>query len=266
MSDKIAALRARKGGTPIVCLTAYTAAIAHVLDRHVDLLLVGDSAAMVVYGMSTTVGISLETMIGHGKAVVQASTRAIVIVDLPAGTYTSREQALKTARRVMTETGCDGVKLEGGVAMAATIQHLTEANIPVMAHIGLLPQSVEETGGYRVQGKTDEDAARMLADGLAVERAGAFAVVIECSMEAASRAVTQSVRIPTIGIGASALCDGQVLVTDDMLGLTGGKLPRFVKRYADLDAVISAAVEDYAREVRDRRFPARAHLYFPKDT
>lgn len=262
---KVSALRARKGSTPIVCLTAYTTPFAKLIAPHVDLILVGDSLGMVLYGMSTTVGVSLDMMIAHGRAVVGAANGTVVIVDLPAGTYEdSPEQALRSARRVMQETGCDGVKLEGGVEMAPMISAITQADIPVMAHIGLMPQSVEKLGGYRVQGRSAEDAARMQADGLAVQAAGAFSVVIECSMEPVAQAITKALDIPTIGIGGSAQCDGQILVSDDMLGLTQGKLPRFVKQYGDIGAQISAAVTDYAQEVQARSFPAPEHLYFPK--
>ena len=266
MSEKTEALRARKGGAPIVCLTAYSAPMARIFDRHADLLLVGDSVAMVLYGMATTVGISIEAMIMHGKAVRNSSTSAAVIVDMPAGSYEiSPEQALTSARRIMDEVGCDGVKLEGGVEMAPTIKRITDAGIPVMAHIGLTPQSVEKLGGYRVQGKTDKDGKRMMADAHAVEAAGAFGVVIECSMEPVANQITRAISIPTIGIGASTNCDGQILVSEDMLGITAGKLPRFVKHYADIGTLIDAAAGQYAQEVRDRKFPASEHLYHPRE-
>ena len=266
MSNKIEALRARKGGTPIVCLTAYSAPMARALDPHTDLLLVGDSVAMVLYGEPTTVGISIETMILHGKAVSRNATTSIVIVDMPSGTYeTSPEQALLSARRIVDETGCDGVKLEGGVKMAPAIKRITQAGIPVMAHIGLMPQSVEELGGYKIQGKTPDDAERMLADARAVEAAGAFSVVIECSLEPVADKLTQAISVPTIGIGGSATCDGQILVSEDMLGITAGKLPRFVKKYAEIGTLVTDAAEQYANEVQARSFPAHEHLYHPKE-
>lgn len=266
MSNKTELLRARKGGTPIVCLTAYSAPMAHALDPHTDLLLVGDSVAMVLYGEPTTVGISIDTMILHGKAVSRNAATSVVIVDLPAGTYeTNPEQALLSARRIVDETGCDGVKLEGGVEMAPAIERITQAGIPVMAHIGLIPQSVEKLGGYKIQGKTPEDAQRMLADARAVEAAGAFSVVIEASMEPVADQITRAISIPTIGIGGSANCDGQILVTEDLLGITVGKLPRFVKKYADIGGQIGDTAAQYARDVQGRTFPGHEHLYHPKE-
>jgi len=260
------AIRARKGGEPVVCLTAYTAPTARIMDPHVDLLLIGDSVAMTLYGMTTTVGISLDTMIGHGRAVSGAASRACVVLDLPAGTYEdSPEQALASARRAMAEAGVDAVKLEGGVDMAPQIRAIVDAGIPVMAHVGLLPQSVEKLGGYKVQGKSDEAAARLVEDARAVEAAGAFCVVVEATIEAVAVEITRAVSIPTIGIGASAECDGQVLVSDDMLGLHGNHVPKFVKLYADLEGVIGKAVADYAQEVRARSFPTAAQTYARKN-
>lgn len=266
MNDKIIRLKQRKGAAPIVCLTAYSASIAKLISPHVELILVGDSLGMVLYGMPSTVGVTLEMMMAHGRAVMDAAEGPVVVVDLPAGTYeVSPAQALASAQRIVAETRCDAIKLEGGADMAPMIAAITEAGIAVMGHIGLMPQSVEKLGGYRVQGKTTEDGARMMADALAVQTAGAFALVVECCMEPVARAITEAIDIPTIGIGGSAACDGQILVTDDMLGLTRGKLPRFVKKYADVGAVVSGAAADYAREVQARAFPANEHLYFPKE-
>lgn len=255
-------IRRAKGGTPIVCLTAYTYPIARLLDRHVDLMLVGDSVAMVLHGHATTLGASLEMMIAHGQAVMRGSARACVVVDLPAGSYEdSAAQAVASARRVVEETGCQAVKLEGGVAMAGQIGAIVEAGIPVMGHIGLLPQSVEKDGGYKIKGRTDENVAGLFADALAVEGAGAFSLVIEGTIERVAADITRRISIPTIGIGASGDCDGQILVIDDMVGLTVDRVPKFVKEYADLRQVISHAAELYAAEVRNRTFPGPAHVF-----
>jgi 3-methyl-2-oxobutanoate hydroxymethyltransferase len=259
------AIRARKGGEPVVCLTAYTAPRTRIMDPHVDLILIGDSVAMTLYGMKSTVGISLDAMILHGRAVAGAASHACVVLDLPAGTYEdSPEQAVASARRAMEEAGVDAVKLEGGAEMAPQIRAIVDAGIPVMAHVGLLPQSVEKLGGYKVQGKSDEGAARLVEDAKAVEAAGAFCVVVEATIEAVAVEITKAVGIPTIGIGASADCDGQILVSDDMLGLHGNSVPKFVKLYADLEGVIGEAVAAYAKEVRARAFPTSAQTYARK--
>ncbi|ESY69632.1 MULTISPECIES: 3-methyl-2-oxobutanoate hydroxymethyltransferase [Mesorhizobium] len=255
-------IRQRKGGTPLVCLTAYTYPVARLLDPHVDLLLVGDSVAMVLHGHQTTLGASLEMMIAHGQAVMRGSAKACVVVDMPAGTYEdSAAQAVASARRIVDETGCQAVKLEGGVDMAGRIAAIVATGIPVMGHIGLLPQSVEKEGGYKIKGRTDENVAALVADALAVEKAGAFSVVIEGTIEAAAADITRRIAIPTIGIGASADCDGQILVIDDMVGLTVDRVPKFVKEYADLRSVIAHAAERYALEVRSRTFPGPAHVF-----
>lgn len=255
-------IRRRKGGIPLVCLTAYTYPVARLLDPHVDLLLVGDSVAMVLHGHATTLGASLEMMIAHGQAVMRGSAKACVVVDMPAGSYEdSAEQAVASAQRIVDETGCQAVKLEGGVEMAAQIAAIVAAGIPVMGHIGLLPQSVEKDGGYKIKGRTDETIAALMADALAVEEAGAFSVVIEGTIEAVAADITRRIAIPTIGIGASGDCDGQILVIDDMVGLTVDRVPKFVKEYADLRRVIANAAERYAAEVRDRTFPGPAHVF-----
>ncbi|TJV02879.1 MAG: 3-methyl-2-oxobutanoate hydroxymethyltransferase [Mesorhizobium sp.] len=260
-------IRQRKGGTPLVCLTAYTYPVARLLDPHVDLLLVGDSVAMVLHGHQTTLGASIEMMIAHGQAVMRGSARACVVVDMPAGTYEdSAAQAVGSARRIADETGCQAVKLEGGVDMAGRIAAIVAAGIPVMGHIGLLPQSVEKEGGYKIKGRTNEDVAALVADALAVEKAGAFSVVIEGTIEAIAADITHRIAIPTIGIGASADCDGQILVIDDMVGLTVDRVPKFVKEYADLRGVIAHAAERYASEVRSRTFPGPAHVFSSKNT
>ncbi|MBC7137119.1 MAG: 3-methyl-2-oxobutanoate hydroxymethyltransferase [Oceanibaculum nanhaiense] len=255
-------IRARKGKEPLVCLTAYTAPIAKLLDRHVDLLLVGDSLAMVVYGMDSTLGVSLDMMIAHGKAVTRGAKRACVVVDLPFGSYEeSPEAAYRSAARVLAETGCAAVKLEGGLAMAPTIRFLADRHIPVLAHIGLTPQSVNAFGGFRVQGRGEEQAAQVMADAHAVTQAGAFAVVIEGVPEPLGRAITEAIEIPTIGIGASPACDGQILVTDDMLGLFSDFTPKFVKRFASLSGSVEAAAQAYAAEVTARSFPGPEHCF-----
>lgn len=254
----------RKGGAPIVMLTAYAAPVARLLDKHVDILLVGDSLGMVVYGMENTLGVTLDMMIAHGRAVAAASSRALVVVDMPFGSYQeSPAQAFAASARVLAETGAQCVKLEGGCEMAATIRFLTERGVPVMGHVGLMPQRVHAMGGYRYQGRSEEAAAAIAEDALAVEEAGAFSLVIEGVKEEVARAVTQKLRIPSIGIGASPACDGQVLVIDDLLGLTENA-PGFVKRYADLASIIDHAASAYAEEVKNRVFPGPEHCFKSK--
>ena len=251
----------QKNATPIVVLTAYTAPVARLLDPHVDVLLVGDSLGMVLYGMDGTESVTLEMMIAHGRAVVSASSQALVVVDMPFGSYeTSAEQAVASAQRIMQQTGAQAVKLEGGRDRAAQIQAIVAAGIPVMGHVGLMPQRAAELGGFKTQGKTPEQAESILQDALAVQQAGAFAVVIEATLEPVARSVTQQLAIPTIGIGASSECDGQVLVIDDMLGLSA-RTPKFVKKYADLAGQIEQAARAYAEDVRSRRFPSEAFVF-----
>lgn len=259
------AIRRRKGGAPVVCLTAYTYPIARLLDPHVDLLLVGDSVAMVLHGHANTLGATMEMMALHGQAVMRGARRACVVVDMPAGSYeNSAGEALASARRLVDETGCHAVKLEGGTDMADRIAAIVGAGIPVMAHIGLQPQSVEKEGGYRIKGRTREDVERLLADAEAVEKAGAFSVVIEGTMEPVAAEIARRLSIPTIGIGASAACDGQVLVIDDAVGLTVDRVPKFVKEYADLRGAVAEAARRYAADVRARRFPGPEHVFQPK--
>ena len=258
-------LQGRKGGTPLVCLTAYTAPMARLLDVHADVLLVGDSLGMAVYGMETTLDVSVEMMINHGRAVAKTAERACVVVDLPFGSYQeSPEQAFRTAARVLAETGASAVKLEGGQEMADTVRFLIARGVPVMGHVGLTPQAVNQLGGFRIQGRDEAAAERIRADATAIARAGAFSIVVEGVVEPLAREITRAVKIPTIGIGASADCDGQVLVSEDMLGLFGEKTPRFVKHYARLDQTIDAAVRQYAEEVRQRSFPEAAHVIRPR--
>lgn len=258
----VADLEARKGGEPIVCLTAYSASVARLLDPQVDLLLVGDSLGMVLYGLETTLGVELETMIRHGQAVMRGSKRACVVVDMPFGSYqASPAEAFTAAARVMTETGCSAVKLEGGVEMAETVAFLVARGVPVMGHVGLMPQSVNAQGGYRAKGRAEAEARKIAADARAIAEAGAFSMVLEGVMEPLARQITEEVPIPIIGIGASVACDGQVLVTDDLLGLFADFTPKFVKRYADLGSVVSEAAAGYATDVRSRAFPGPEHCF-----
>ncbi len=252
---------ARKGSRPIVCLTAYTTPIASLVDRHCDVVLVGDSVGMALHGLPTTLGVTLDMMILHGQAVRRGINQALMVVDLPFGAYEeSREQAFRNAARVMAETGCAAVKLEGGENMAETVRFLTARGIPVMAHIGLTPQSVNAFGGYKVQGR-GRDGERIMRDAVAVSEAGAFAVVLEKITESLARLITGKIPIPTIGIGASGACDGQILVTDDMLGIFTDFRPKFVKRYAELARDIDHAITTYATEVRTGQFPTSDHVF-----
>jgi 3-methyl-2-oxobutanoate hydroxymethyltransferase len=254
-------LRARKGGAPIVMLTSYHAHTAALVDRHCDAILVGDSLGNVMHGFETTLPVTLEMMILQGRAVMRGSQRALVVVDMPFGSYeASPEQAFHAAARILKETHCGAVKLEGGARMAPTIAFLAERGIPVMAHIGLTPQSINALGSFRAQGRDEADAARIEHDARAVAEAGAFSVVVEAVAEPLARRITEVIAIPTIGIGASAACDGQVLVLEDMLGLSP-RVPKFVKRYGELGPQIEQAVAAYAEEVRSRAFPGTEHVY-----
>lgn len=257
-------LMEQKGGEPIVMLTAYTARMAQLLDPHCDVLLVGDSLGQVIYGLPSTVPVTMEMMIAHGAAVVRGSYHSLVAIDMPFGSYEeSPEQAFRSASRLMKETGAAAVKLEGGAAMAETIRFLTNRGIPVIGHVGLTPQAVNMLGGYRARGRDDAERDKILSDAKAVADAGAFLLVLEGVMEEIADAATKAVGCPTIGIGASAGCDGQVLVIDDMLGLFE-RVPRFVKRYDDLASRVSKAAETYAAEVRSRAFPTEEQIYRPK--
>jgi 3-methyl-2-oxobutanoate hydroxymethyltransferase len=254
-------IRARKGGEPIVMLTSYHAHTAAIADRHCDVILVGDSLGMVMHGLETTVPVTLDMMILQGLAVMRGSRRALVVVDMPFGSYeASKEQAFMSAARVMKETGCGAIKMEGGKRMAETIRFLVERGVPVMAHVGLTPQSINTIGSFRAQGRAEADWGPIEQDAIAVSQAGAFSLVIEAVAEPLARKLTAAVPIPTIGIGASAACDGQVLVMEDMLGLSP-RVPKFVKRYGDLGPGIDKAIGDYAAEVRSRAFPGPEHVY-----
>jgi len=252
----------RKGKQPLVCLTAYSKPMAEYLDKHVDLLLVGDSLGMVLYGFTSTRDVTLDMMINHGKAVMRGSQHACVIIDLPYGTYEySPDQALQTAKQVINETGASGVKLEGGEKMAATVKHIVDNGIPVFGHIGLLPQHVTAKDDFRVQGRDIDAQHQVINDAKAIDKAGAFAIVIEGTVEDTATQASRAISVPSIGIGASALCDGQILVSDDMLGIFSGFKPKFVKRYADLKSQIENAVSVYAKDVKQRQFPGPEHLY-----
>ncbi|QDL97788.1 3-methyl-2-oxobutanoate hydroxymethyltransferase [Rhodopseudomonas palustris] len=254
-------IRARKGGDPIVMLTSYHAHTASLVDRYCDAILVGDSLGNVMHGFETTVPVTLEMMILQGHAVMRGSQHALVVVDMPFGSYeASKEQAFHSAARILKETHCGAVKLEGGVRMAETIAFLTERGIPVMGHIGLTPQSINTLGSFRAQGREEGSWAPIEADARAVADAGAFSVVVEAVAEPLGRKITETISIPTIGIGASPACDGQVLVLEDMLGLSP-KPPKFVKRYGELGPGIEAAIKGYAEEVRSRAFPGPEHVY-----
>lgn len=254
-------IRGRKGGTPLVCLTAYTTPVARLVDAECDIVLVGDSVGMVLHGLPSTLSVTMEMMILHGQAVARGLDRAMLVIDMPFASYEQGpQQAFASAARLMAETGAGAVKLEGGVAMAETIRFLTARGIPVMAHVGLTPQSIHTLGGYGLQGKGD-DGARILADAQAVAEAGAFSIVLEKVPAPLAARITAAVPVPTIGIGASAACDGQILVVDDMLGLFTEFKPKFVKRFGELGLAAEAAIRAYAEEVRDRSFPTADHAY-----
>lgn len=254
-------IAAAKGGTPLVMLTAYDAPTAAIIDDHCDILLVGDSLGMVVHGLPSTVGVTMEMMILHGQAVMRGSQKAMVVVDMPFGSYeTNADQAFLNAARIMKETGCQAIKIESGAYAADQIAHMVERGIPVMGHIGLRPQAVNVDGGFRAKGRTDDERSRVIEEARATADAGAFCIVIEGVAEDLAAEITAAVNCPTIGIGASAACDGQVLVLPDMLGLFDWT-PKFVRRYADLRPVVEKAAADYAADVRARTFPGKAETY-----
>ncbi|MGB6349273.1 MAG: 3-methyl-2-oxobutanoate hydroxymethyltransferase [Pseudolabrys sp.] len=258
-------IRARKGGEPIVCLTSYHAHTARIVDAHCDVILVGDSLGMVMHGLETTVPVTLDMMILQGHAVMRGSKKALVVVDMPFGSYeASKEQAFMNAARVLKETGCGAIKVEGGKRLAETIGFLAERGVPVMAHVGLTPQAINTIGSFRAQGRDEADWTRIEEDIVAVSQAGAFSVVIEAVAEPLARKLTAAVPIPTIGIGASVACDGQILVLEDMLGLSP-RVPKFVKRYGELGPGIERAIAAYAADVRSRAFPGPEHVYRMKN-
>jgi 3-methyl-2-oxobutanoate hydroxymethyltransferase len=252
---------ARKRGEPIVCLTSYHAHTARLVDKYCDVILVGDSLGMVMHGFETTVPVTLDMMILQGHAVMRGSQHALVVIDMPFGSYEqSKEQAFASCARVLKETGCGAIKLEGGRRMAETIAFLVERGVPVMGHVGLTPQSINTIGSFRAQGRDEADWAPIEADAKAVADAGAFSIVLEAVAEPLGRKITEQVAIPTIGIGASPACDGQILVLEDMLGLSP-RVPKFVRRYGELGPGIEAAISAYAKDVRSRAFPGPEHVY-----
>ncbi|WP_455478482.1 3-methyl-2-oxobutanoate hydroxymethyltransferase [Bartonella sp. B10] len=254
-------IRSRKGKEPIVSLTAYQVYTARIADPYCDFLLVGDSVGMVVHGFDTTLPVNVDMMVLHAQAVMRGSKRALVVVDMPFGSYEeSKEQAFFNASRILSETGCGAIKLEGGVHIAKTIDFLCKRGIPVMGHIGLTPQSVNRFGGFKTQGQKESDWQKIEEDGAAIEEAGAFAVVVEGVVEPLAVRLTESLSIPTIGIGASNRCDGQILVMEDMLGY-GACVPRFVRRYGDIEKAVETAIRSYANDVRSRVFPDDAEVY-----
>lgn len=250
-----------KGGTPLVCLTAYDAPRAALIDQFVDVILVGDSVGMVVHGLDSTVGVTMDMMIMHGQAVMRGAKQAFVVVDMPFGSYeASPVQAFENASRIMMETRCQAVKIESGVYAGETVRYLVERGIPVMAHVGLRPQAINVDGGFKAKGRTVSERERVINEARAAEDAGAFAVVVEGVAEDLASELTEELSIPTIGIGASAACDGQILVTEDMLGLFDWT-PKFVRRYGNVKGEITSSVEKYADEVRSREFPGAAEVY-----
>lgn len=254
-------IAAAKGGEPLVCLTAYDAPMAAIMDPYCDVILVGDSVGMVVHGLPSTVGVTMEMMILHGQAVMRGSERAFVVVDMPFGSYeTNADQAFLNAARLMKETGCQAVKIESGAYAAAQIAHLVERGVPVMGHVGLRPQAINVAGGFKAQGRTSDERQRVMEEAKAAEEAGAFAIVIEGVAEDLADEITKAVAVPTIGIGASASCDGQILVTHDMLGVFDWT-PKFVRKYGDVKGEIARSVEAYAADVRARAFPGEAETY-----
>ena len=253
----------KKNREKIICLTAYSFPMAKILDEFCDVILVGDSVGMTIYGHQDTVDVTLEMMINHGKAVMKAVKKCFIVVDLPFGTYEkSAAQALQSAKKVIAETGCDAIKIETSRQMVSTVKFLVENGINVMGHVGLLPQSVRKIGGYRYQGRDENSAAEILKTAKLLEKAGAFSLVIEAVPAKLADEITAAIKIPTIGIGASPDCDGQVLVIDDLLGLNQEFKPRFVKYYADLAGEISSAVKKFSDDVKSKKFPAKENLFF----
>jgi 3-methyl-2-oxobutanoate hydroxymethyltransferase len=258
-------IRSRKGKTPLVCITAYSTPMSNLFDEYVDLILVGDSVGMVLYGLPSTLAVSVDMMINHGAAVVRGAKKACVVVDLPFGSYqSSPSEAFHVAQRVMAETSCDAIKLEGGRVMAKTVEFLVNRGIPVMGHIGMLPQSFKQTGGYKVQGRALDAADEIVKDAIALEESGAFSIVIESVLEPLAIKITDTVSVPTIGIGASVSCDGQIIVAEDILGMFTDFQPKFVKKYSNLAPVISKAIKEYAEDVRGRKFPNAENCYYDK--
>ncbi len=260
--NSIIDVKKRKAVEPIVCLTAYSTPFAKILDKHVDILLVGDSVGMVLYGMESTLSVTVDMMINHGKAVMRGSSNACVVVDMPFGSYqASKAQAFESSSRIMSETGCQAVKIEGGTEMADTIKFLVQRGVPVMGHVGLMPQMVNAYGGYGCKGKTKESRDKVIEDALAVQNAGAFSVVVEGVVEQLAADVTKELDIPVIGIGGSPKCDGQILVSEDMAGLFTDFKPKFVKRFGNLAKELEEAAKEYSNEVKSRKFPSEENCF-----
>ena len=254
---KIKKILKKKNKSPIVCLTAYTKNIAKIADKYCDLILVGDSLGMVLYGMKNTREVKIDTMLLHAKTVKKFAKKSLVVFDMPYKTYTNKSIAFKNAKKVIKFTKCDAVKLEGGSNIANIIKHLVKKGIPVLGHIGLLPQT---SGNFKIKGKSFNDKKRIFKDALSISKAGAFAIVIECVVENLAKKITKTIKVPTIGIGASKYCDGQILVTEDMLGLSNYS-PKFVKQYANLNILIEKCIKNYAKEVKIKRFPFTKNVY-----
>ena len=260
--NSIIDVKKRKAVEPIVCLTAYSTPFAKILDKHVDILLVGDSVGMVLYGMESTLSVTVDMMINHGKAVMRGSSNACVVVDMPFGSYqASKAQAFESSSRIMSETGCQAVKIEGGTEMADTIKFLVQRGVPVMGHVGLMPQMVNAYGGYGCKGKTKESRDKVIEDALAVQNAGAFSVVVEGVVEQLAADVTKELDVPVIGIGGSPKCDGQILVSEDMAGLFTDFKPKFVKRFGNLAKELEEAAKEYSNEVKSRKFPSEENCF-----
>ena len=254
---KIKNILKKKGKTPIVCLTAYSKSVAEILDKYCDIILVGDSVGMSLYGMESTKLVKFDTMLLHGKTVKKFAKRSLVVFDMPYNTYSNKSQAYKNAKKVLKITGCDAVKLEGGEKVVNIVKYLTNKKIPVMGHIGLLPQSTKK---FKLKGKNSFEKKKILRDGIALAKAGAFAIVIECVVESLAKEITANIEVPTIGIGASKHCDGQILVIDDIIGLSNLN-PKFVKKYSNVEEIIEKSVKRYCKDVKRRKFPSSQHVY-----
>ena len=254
---KIKNILKKKGKTPIVCLTAYSKSVTEILDKYCDIILVGDSVGMSLYGMESTKLVKFDTMLLHGKTVKKFAKRSLVVFDMPYKTYSNKSQAYKNAKKVLKITGCDAVKLEGGEKVVNIVKYLTNKKIPVMGHIGLLPQSTKK---FKLKGKNLFEKKKILRDGIALAKAGAFAIVIECVVESLAKEITANIEVPTIGIGASKHCDGQILVIDDIIGLSNLN-PKFVKKYSNVEEIIEKSVKRYCKDVKRRKFPSSQHVY-----
>lgn len=255
-------IKNRKDKTPLVCLTCYSTPYAKIFDNHTDILLVGDTVGMVLYGMDSTLQVTIDMMINHGQAVVRGSKKSCIVVDMPFASYQeSPKQAYKNAAKIIAKAGCNAVKIEGGEEMAETIEFLVKRGIPVMAHVGLKPQHINGYRGYQHHGKLKDEQRQIIADAIAVEKAGAFSVVLECISLNLANKITDKLSIPTIGIGASQNCDGQILVCEDMLGIFNEFTPKFVKKYGNLSEIIESYVQEYSKEVRQKKFPSKEYCF-----